>query len=62
MINKQMQGILMGRDEYLTFQLHVGMLIQQIRDHYSFWPTFFCFPQKIWTIEPTFTLDQGLGS
>ena len=57
-----MQGILMGRDEYLTFRLHVGMLIQQIRDHYSFWPTFFCFQQKIWTIEPTFTLDQGLGS
>lgn len=41
-----MQGILMGREEYLTFRLHVGMLIPQIRDHYSFWTTFFCFPQK----------------
>ena len=46
MINKQMQGILMGREEYLTFRLHVGMLIPQIRDQYSFWTTFFCFPQK----------------
>ena len=61
MINKRMQGILIGRHEYSNFQLHVGMLIGQISDQYSFWPKFFCFPQKMWTVEPTFTLDQALG-
>ena len=61
MINKRMQGILMRYHEYSTFQFYVGMLIGQFSDHYSFWPTFFFFPQKIWTIEPTFTLDQALS-